>query len=868
MKKVEHRSLGLPGLGRACVVGLVVGLSGPAMAQESGEPKAVFQAARAQGEMVANGRLDEPAWAAAPVFSSFTQSFPVPGDAPSEKTEVRLLYDDRNLYVGITSLDSQPGAINRGLGRRDAIPASDVVRVMIDSLRDRTTGYMFAINAGGTLEDGRITEDINISTDWDGMWEGSAAVTDTGWTAELRLPLRMLRFPEVPEQLWGFHVRREIARTYEQLDSVVIPREANALVSRFAELRSLKEMHHGSQFLLTPYVASRVSSRSLLAGSGPGRLEPSVDVGLDLQANLTSDLSLTATVNPDFSQVEADRLLVNLSTAELFFPEKRPFFLEGVDLFQPVGAQGGRSAQTLFYSRRIGLETPLLGAAKLTGTLREGLQVSILDAVVMGSVDPMRAQAVAEGKDPDSVVPDHRYQFHPTRPFHFAPNSSLPAEVQAPTNYLAGVMRADLAEGIRAGAMVTSVNPLTTGCPAGVAEGDERCSPRGGQGAAVDFSLRSKDGAYVLLGQVDGSRVTGGPSEGTLLRDGTLLRSGDVGFGTYLRGGKLGGQPWRTTLTYQFASPRLDLSPAGFQPVQNEQSASALVQYGRSDGWGPFVEFWLGLNGSSRWTTDGRGIGLGQSVLLSAEGVLPDTSTFLVELSAEGNRQDLREIDGHGIAFERPTFYFALVSYETSRLRKLSFSATAFVDRTFDKGFTSGQVGNFVDAGLTWRPMPRLETQLLVGYDATQDGPRWVESLGQDRHLFAQLLPRFLSLTLRQLVVLSPQLTLQGYAQLLTGYGSYGPFFAGEAVGGRIRLDELVPVEPQSDPSFHTSALNLNLVARWEYRLGSTLFFVYSRAQEELPPLEGVPVSRSLTPRTLLRGPSTDTVLLKANFTW
>ena len=869
MKKVEHRSPGLPGLGRACVVGLVVGLAGSARAEESGEPKAVFHAARAQGEVVANGRLDEPAWAGAPVFSSFTQSFPVPGAAPSEKTEVRLLYDDRNLYVGITAFDSQPATIHRGLGRRDAIPASDVVRVMIDSLRDRTTGYLFAINAGGTLEDGRITEDINISTDWDGMWEGSAAVTDTGWTAELRLPLRLLRFPEVPEQLWGFHVRREIARTYEQIDSVVIPREANALVSRFGELRSLKDMNHGSQFTLTPYLASRVSAQSLPSSPGPRRVEPSVDVGLDLQANLTSDLSLTATVNPDFGQVEADRLLVNLGTAEVFFPEKRPFFLEGVELFQPVGSQEGRSAQTLFYSRRIGLETPMLGAAKLTGTLRQGLQVSILDAVVMGSVDPTRAQAVAEGKDPDSVVPDHRYQFHPTRPFHFAPNSSLPVEVQAPTNYLAGVLRAELAEGVRAGAMVTSVNPLTSGCPAGAAAGEARCSPRGGQGAAVDFSLRSKDGAYVLLGQVDGSRVTGGPSEGTLLRDGTVLRPGDVGFGTYLRGGKLGGQPWRTTLTYQFASPRLDLSPAGFQPVSNEQEASAHLQYGRSDGWGPFVELWTGVKGTSRWTADGRGLGLGQSVMLTAEGVLPDTSSFFCESGAEGNRLDIREVDGYGIAFERPAFYFALCGFETSRQQALSFSATGYVDRTLDKGATAGQFGTFVDAGVTWRPMPRLQTQLLAGYEGTQDGPRWVESRGEGRHLFAQLTPRFLSLTLRQLVVLTPQLTLQAYAQLLTGYGHYGPFFEGEATsGGILHLDELVPVDAESDPSFHTSALNLNLVARWEYRLGSTLFFVYSRAQEELPPLEGATISRSLTPRTLLRGPGTDTVLLKANFTW
>ncbi|QRO01825.1 carbohydrate binding family 9 domain-containing protein [Archangium violaceum] len=845
----------------ARMVGLVVGLARPALAAE--EPAAVFQATRAEGSLAVDGRLDEPAWATAPVFSSFTQSFPTPGTAPSEKTEVRLVYDDRNLYVGITAHDSQPGSIHRGIGRRDAIPASDVVRVMVDSLRDRTTGYVFAINAGGTLEDGRITDDVNISTDWDAVWEGSSAVTETGWTAELRLPLRLLRFPEVPEQLWGFHVRREIARTHEQLDSVVIPREANALVSRFTELRDMKGLHHGGQLTLTPYLASRLTSQSRL-------VDPSVDVGLDFQANLTSDLSLTGTINPDFGQVEADRLLVNLGTSELFFPEKRPFFLEGLDLFQPVGSADGRSAQSLFYSRRIGLTTPLLGAVKLTGTVREGVQIGFLDAVVMGSVDPTRAQAIAEGKDPDSLPLDRRYQFHPERPFHFAPNSSLPAEVSAPTNFLAGVVRTELAEGARVGAMVTSVNPLTARCPTGVPAGDPSCTPRGGQGVAADFSFRSRSGAYALLGQVDGSRVSGGPSEGVLLRDGTRLRSGDMGFGTWLKGGKLGGEPWRLTLSYQHASPKLDLTAAGYQPVQNEQEAKAHVEYGYSSGWGPFAELWTGVLASGRWSTDGRGIGLNQSTVLTADGVLPDLSSFYFELGLERGRLDLREIDGAGIAFQRPSFVFGIFQFETDPTKPLSFNFSGYLDRTRDEALTQGQVGYDVTVGLTWRPLPRLQTEFTTGYNATQDGPRWVGDDGQGRILFAQLLPRFLTLTLRQLVVITPRLTLQAYAQLLTGYGHYGPFYSAEAPGGGIlRFSDLQMASGDvDDPSFHTSALNVNLVARWEYRLGSTLFLVYSRAQEELPPPPGAVISRSLTPRTLLSGPSSDTVMLKASYAW
>ncbi|RKG75476.1 carbohydrate binding family 9 domain-containing protein [Corallococcus terminator] len=843
--------------GGGWLAGLWLALAVPAQAAEGPRVPAVFRAARTQVAVAVDGVLDEPAWAAAPVYSDFVQSFPTPGAEPGERTEVRILHDERNLYVGITAFDRQPALIRRSLGRRDAIPPSDMVTVMVDTLRDRATAYLFSINAGGTLEDARLTEDTTEAKDWDAVWEGEATVTQEGWTAELRVPLSVLRFPEALVQTWGFHVRRQMARTHEQVDSTVIPREANALVSRFADFQGLEGVHHQRGLMLTPYVASRLTaSRTEVPLGGVSSVEPSADVGLDFQAALASDLSLTGTFNPDFGQVEADELLVNLSTSEVFFPEKRPFFLEGLELFQPVGAQAGRSAQTLFYSRRVGLDQPLLGAVKLVGTVSDGVQVGLLNAVSLGA--PALGNAPARG-----------YRFQWARPLHFASQATLPRVVPPPMNSLAGVLRAEVAQGQQLGLMVTAASPLSSKCQGTPLPDDPPCVVRGGQAAAADFRLRTADGVFAVSGQVDASRVTGGGPEGLLLRDGTLLRPGDLGFGAYLRGGKLGGEPWRTTLTYEYESPTLDLNASGFQPLQNQQKVSAHVQYGRGSRWGIFPELWLGVRVQGGWSTDARGLPLSRGLDLTLEGVLPDFSTLFCDAGVETDRRDLREIPGRGLAYELPDFGYLTCGLETDPLRPLALKLEGYVDRTTRNGPSPGRVGKALSAGVSWRPMPRLQTDVDVSYEATQDGPRWTGETEDGRLLFAELVPRFLTLTFKQLVVVTPRLTLQARVQLLTGLGPYGPFYAARIPeDGTVRLRDLQPVTDVEDPSFHTAALNVNVVARWEYHVGSTLYFIYSRAQEE-PLLEGADAGRrSLGPQGLGLGPRSDTVLLKASYAW
>ncbi|MBN1204939.1 MAG: carbohydrate binding family 9 domain-containing protein [Myxococcaceae bacterium] len=827
-----------------------------------------FQAVRTSRPPKLDGRLEEDAWARAPVFDTFARTFPDPSKPPSERTEVRVLYDDKNLYVGITCLDGAPASIIARLGRRDRIPSSDEVRVMVESTGDRRTGYLFAINAGGTQEDALITQDNQLTPEWDALWDGATVLDERGWTAELRLPLRIFRFPEADEQRWGLHVRRVLGRTREQFDSVLIPREDNALVSRFRELRGLRALRPKRQWTLTPYLATRLGS-SPLASAPSGRiLTPSLDVGVDLQAKLASDLSLAATLNPDYGQVEADELLVNLTTMEAYFPEKRPFFLDGLELFQPVGPASSAYSQSLFYSRRIGLDVPLLGAVKLTGTAAPGVQVGLLDAVVAGAVDPTRAQALEDGEDPDALPPDERYRFHPLRPLHLAPNHSLPAELAPPTNYLATVVRVEPTEGISVGATTALATPLTSRCT-GPGRDEPDCEPRGGQAAALSTTLSSPSGDYVLQAQASASRVTGGLVDGALLLDGTRLRRGDTGFGAYVHGGKLGGEPWRLELTYAYASPRLELNTVGFQPLQNVQYARAHLKLVRTSS-GVLQEGTLGLSGDARWSADGRGLSLARDVSLTGSAVFADNTTLECDVGFDWGRADLREVRESGVAVERPPFALLGCFLATDPSLPFAVEVSGYGDTFVGVPVAMKRSGLSLELNGIWRPQPRLETRLEVEYSSTTDGVRWLSTEEDGRLLFAELEAPFVSVTLRQLLVLTRSLTLQGYAQLLTGYGAYGPFYAGVLEPGETYLptSRLTRTEALEDPSFRFSALNLSLVLRWEYALGSTLFFVYSRAQEEAPSPEGVAPELSLVPRSLLSGPRTDTVLLKVSHSW
>jgi hypothetical protein len=860
---MEHRPPGTPPARALAACLLLLLWARPAAAALEGPGVNQFlPAARTLQPPQIDGNLEDPAWAQAPVFDGFVQLFPQEGGAPSERTELRVLYDDSYVYFGFRCHATNPQDIVRGLGRRDSPPASDTVQVLLDPAHDHQTAYTFGVNAAGVQFDGLLLSDDTEVKDWDGVWDAATGTLPDGWTAELAIPLRLLRFPEGPQQIWGFAAQRHIGRTHEDLSSVLVPRNVAGKVSRLGHLAGMAQIRPQRNIELLPYLAMRTTLRSLsTAPDASRRLLPALDLGLDLRASITSNLALAATVNPDFGQVEADQLIQNLANVEPFFPEKRPFFLQGMDLFQPVGAQGGLAPQMLFYSRRIGLTTPILAAGKLTGTVGPGVDLAILDAVVTGP-------AVAEPPDPSRP----KLSYAVTRPLHLGLTTDpLPAP-PIPENTLIAIARGQPDPHLRLGAQLASAVPLTGACSAAdaarpPAEQPVACQALGGNAAAVDGTLRTTDAEWIVLGQLTGSQVVAGPPQ-RILRDGQILRPGTTGLGTYLQAGKVGGEPFRFNMRYQRSSPTLELNATGFLPSQNQQYLGATATFTRPAGLGPLHSLDASLTAEGQWSTDGRLVDRGKGIRANVTALLPGFHLLSLEAGNYQPPYDIREITGTGIPFQRSGERYAQLLGESDRTRVLSGNLLAVVRKPLGID-THGHWSWNADAGVIFRPQDSLETQLTLSVDDTYHGARWLDQLAPGRYLFGELHSRFFSLIFRQQLVFTPRLTLQAYAQLFTDVSHFGALLEGTSQDrATIRQRDLTPSDATGAPNFHGAALNLNLVARWEYRLGSTLYLVYTRSQEGRPFEDGQPVSSSLWPVRLSGGPAVDAFLLKWTYWW
>ncbi len=793
------------------------------------------RAVRLAGPVAVDGEVRDEEWRAVPAFTQLTTTYPQPGP-PAQRTEVRVAYDEEALYLAVVCFDREPDAVLASLGRRDNPGVSDKVVVMLDTARDRQTAYYFGINAGGVQEDGVITDDVNGNQGWDGVWEGASRLREDGWSAELRIPFSQLRLSSDEQQVWGFNVRRAIGRTGQQLDTSPIPRKANVFVSRFGELTGVS-VKPPRELLLRPFLAARAFLRPSEVPGAPRLLNPSGDVGVDLKAALSGSLVLSATFNPDFGELEADEVELNFRTVELFRPEKRAFFNEGADVFLPVGARGGQSSQMLFYSRRVGLDTPILAAAKLSGSIGK-TQLGLLDAVVMGPANP----------SPDADPPDRRVELHPERPLHLSLNDELPAEKPISKNLLVALLRQE-------------VGPVTVGAtyagalPFGGCAGLQACPPRGSHAAAVDVQARSENGEWGLLAQLDGSRQTGGPAQGTVLADGTLLRDGTLGYGGYLRGGKTGGEHFQLWAELEYASPTLELNQLGYLANQNRLSAMLCTRIIQ-----PFAgleDFALNPCAWIDRTTDARALPLASGADLAVNLVTAGHHSINLYGSYQVARRDTRELRGSGVALQRPDLPYVDLSFNTDPARALSVGGSVNV---LDPHGVRRRLHFGATAWATLRPHPRFELSVSAKASQPQDSPYYVFSPEPGRFVLADLEAVNHSTTVRASLLFTPALSFQLSAQLFTGFGVYGPFYEGLSSGPTVMLDSLTPATNPPEPfGYVYGALRATAVLRWEYRAGSTLLLVFSRSQESAPPSA---VQRRLWPEDW-QGPTTDGLMLK-----
>jgi hypothetical protein len=835
------------------------------LAQAAHAVRPELVALKATAPVTLDGKLEEPAWAEVAATAAFTQKFPAENTAPSERTSMRVLYDDEALYVAFECEQVSVPVVQR-LTRRDRRVESDRVTIAIDSRRDGTTAFEFSVNASGVLTDSIRFNDTDQSDDWDENWDARVQVTDHGWSAEIKIPLRILRFSMLPVQDWGFQARRYISLKQETDEWAFIPRSAAGEVSRYGRLKGLRGLQATSPLELRPFVVGSIRHRDPGTDSLARGFDGNGYVGGDLKWHVTPQLTLDATIRTDIAQGEADQIIQNLTNYEIFLPEKRPFFLEGTDIFT--------TPWTLLYTRRIGRVAPeaptlrdgapygeqlvdvptpavLYGAAKLVGQLADKWSVGTLSAVT-GRNDVSVQDATGE-RSPRLVEPLTAYNVARVKRA-VSSNGHVGALVTTTT-------RAEPAAAYpRAPSDPTLLGPSSL-CPSGQFVGvGQRCFHDAYVGS-VDGRWRSEDGAYAVTGQVVGSLVHGGPPR--VLRDGTVIGSGDADMGANVTIAKEGGEPWVGELMYEGAGRKLDYNDVGYMRRQNEHHLDGALEYRTLHPWLNTVETHTRVEVYDRRNFDG--LTLSQGYQVNTKWKFSNFWEVFVEGHYRTRRFDDREM-GDGAALERAGLMGLEVEVQSDPRQKVYGSLWTQTQRIFDGLYFEGS------ADVTWRALPQLDLSVAPELVFAAGEPRYV-GMGvlPNQYLFGKLNAKNAGATLRATYTFAPRLSLQAYAQLFLASEHYTDFSQYVAAPGRkpiVHRCDLRPADaPLTNPDVEEAALNVNLVLRWEYMLGSTLFLVYTRSQSPQVVLDpGVTAHLDLA--SLSRSPSTDTLLLKLTYWW
>jgi hypothetical protein len=825
---------------------------------------------------VIDGVLDDPAWKLAPPSGSFTQKIPNDGAAPSDPTIVRVVYDDEAVYVAFDCPQHTPVA--RRLTRRDRWVEADSVQFDLGTRGDHKSAFEFYVNASGTLIDAIRFNDTDFSSDWDENWEAQTFVTDTGWSAEFRIPLRILRFPTAPVQSWDFQASRFISARQEQDDWAYFPRSVAGEVSHYGRLDDLRGLHEQAPLELRPFVLGRVRRRDSGAGIVASGTDALASAGLDVKWHPTQSLTLDAAFNPDFAQVEADQYVLNLSTVETYYPEKRPFFKEGIDRFA--------TPFELLYTRRIGRVPPLpglrtdrinneklvdvpeptaiLGATKLTGQLAEGWSVGTVQAVTARNrvqVQLGDGSRVPRVLDPLSSFNVVRLQRDLGSNAHVALMATAVTRAESTDQYPL------LAPGV-GGPGVTQLCPdpiqLT---PLGQRLSLEplpraRCFNDAYVGAA-DWRWRSQGGEYSTGGQVVATALANGPDRP--VADGTVLRPGDVGLGAKAYAHKDGGKHWVGGVDLDLESRRFEVNDLGYNARANQLAGSGYIEYRDLEPNGAFLEKHYVLSFGTQYNE--AGLLIGQGTHFDVGGRFRNFWSYDVDVYYRGNKYDDREI-GDGTTLRRDGALGSIVDLTTDTRKRVAVYFHNLAEAIYDGYAVNGR------ASVNTRILPQWDLDVIPTWQFAGGEPRFAATgPNAGQYLFGRLFAQSVGVTLRTTYTFHPRLTLQTYLQLFLAAGHYSGIsqYQSDPTGPRpvVQLGNLTSYGGplSSNPDFEQGALNVNVVLRWEYTLGSIFYLVYTRAQIPTTVLDPSEVG-VLNVGAVGRAPASDAVLAKLSFWW
>ncbi|MFZ2491928.1 MAG: DUF5916 domain-containing protein [Thermoanaerobaculia bacterium] len=807
-----------------------------------------------------DGDLSDPAWQSAPEFTDFTQHDPHDGQPATLRTSIRIVYDEHAIYFGAMLEDPQRPIAQ--LVRRDTMSQSDFLSINLDPQHDRLSGSAFTITPANVQIDSVLYNDIGEDGSWDGVWESATKIVANGWAAEVRVPYSQLRFAHKDEHVWGINITRRTTRTNEMVRIVNTPKGQTGFVSHFADIVGIEGVRRGRPLEIVPYAVARGDVLTRADRSNPllDTRDSRIDAGLDLKYALTPRLTLTGTVNPDFGQVEVDPAVVNLSEFETFYPEKRPFFTEGLNIFNfgdsPATSHFGFINQPdIFYSRRIGRapqtspdadysiaphETTILGAAKVTGSLGRGWSIGVLDALT----DAERARFLT------STGSEERLQVEPM------------------TNYFVGRARKNIGTKARLGVFVTSVDRRLT----------DEMRPLLRDSAltfGIDGYRQSADKAWVLEGEVVSSRVSGSreailstqrssaryyqrPDAEHVELDPT--RTSLDGWGGRVMFSKSTGV-WRPNVSVQGYSPGYETNDVGFMQRTDIISGSALLLYVNEKPTKYTRERvgWAGVWQNSNFDGDV----LERGFVFDAQMTSQKYWEYRASLFFGPGTVDDRLTRG-GPVVRTPSWWQAEVGMESDARKKFSWEVNGHLNRSDD-----GSYERSIGLELNARPMSNLQVSVEPWYSRERERNQYVrtvidpsatQTFGR-RYVVGNLEQESFEVGARVDWTLTPTLSFQVYLQPYISAGDYGDYrqlaaprtrdFVG--YGGNV-----------GDPDFNFHSVRGSAVARWEFRPGSALYVVWNENRADVLPLNDFSPRRDF--RNIANAPSQDVFLVKVSY--
>jgi len=807
-----------------------------------------------KNELLIDGKLDEPAWTKATWQDDFTQYEPSEGKNPGQKTDFAVLLDENYIYVGFKCWDNHPDSIVQRLTRRDEMDG-DFVAVQFDSYFDKRTAFSFMANAAGIKNDFIISNDgENEDNTWDPIWVVKTSRDDKGWYAEMKIPLTQLRFEGNTEQTWGLQVGRSLFRKQEVSLWQASSKKTSGWVSQYGELKGLKNLKSRKVADIMPYAVARTDHYEKEPGNPfkESGKKNQLEVGLDGKLGLTNNLTLDFTINPDFGQVEADPSQVNLSSFETFFQEKRPFFIEGKNIlsFPLMFGDGDLASENLFYSRRIGRRphydpelkdgeyinapefTSILGAAKITGKTKTGWSLGLLESLT--------ADEFAD------ISNDHQRR-EMIEPF---------------TNYSIGRVQKDFNKGnTLLGGIFTSVNRNL---------GEEQLNylHKSAFTGGFDFvhKWHNKDwefGFSTYFSRVEGSAEAITNTQKSWIHgfqrpDASYLKLDTTRTSLSGQGGKVvfskNGGKLKFMAATAWKSPGLELNDVGYMRQADNILEVIWVGYRIYEPFSIFRNMNMNFNQWTEWNFGGELTGPGGNV----NGHTQLKNFWNLNLGANWNGEGLSATDLRGGPALKTSgsknIWFAFGSNDQKRL-----TGEAQIMLLGGNEKNSKQMFDF-GISLGYRPSKSLKITLSPNFNSNNDELQYVtqqDYLNKTDYIFARIHQKTLSASLRINYIITPNLSIQYWGQPFLASGKYTEFkritdSRASNYTDRFSLlsnAELTYVNPEEQyrvsdqagsqlytfdqPDFNVKEFLSNMVVRWEYLPGSTIYLVWSQTRNQ-----------------------------------